>query len=71
MNMSNKIKDPRFDGTKGEDDWDDEAWTTDFEDDDLNPMDTEIYKSYRLMQKEQKMKQADFDKMVKKMNQTL
>ena len=51
--MSNKIKDPRFDLPGDIPDSEDEAWTTDF-DGEVDAQDIELYKMYRLMQLRQK-----------------
>ena len=64
--MFNKIKDKRFDGNNPED-TQDEVLSTDFEDDGIQPLDTEIYRSYRLIQAKEKERQKDIDARVKKM----
>ena len=52
--MKNRIKDPRFDDLeKLAQDTEDEAFTTDFEDD-VDPQDQEIYKMYKLIYHEGK-----------------
>ena len=53
--MENKIKDERFDLTKEMPDTQDEAFSTEFEEEDIEPADTEIYRQYRLMQREKKL----------------
>ena len=53
--MANKIKDKRYDGEMPEQ-TEDEAWTTDFDDDGISPLDTEIYKKYRMIQHDRKEK---------------
>ena len=64
--MENKIKDARYDGKMPED-TDDEAFTTDFEGDGISPLDTEIYRKYRLIQLEKQEAQKDIDARLKKM----
>jgi len=59
--MSNKRRDPRFDLPGSVPDTEDEMFTTDFEGDDVEPENLELYKQYKIMQQKTKMEQKEID----------
>lgn len=60
--MRNKVKDKRYDLTNSnEPETEDEAWTTDFEADDLSLQDLELYQRYKLLQHEEQVEQKYLD----------
>ena len=58
--MANKHHDPRYDVVGTVKDTDDEAFSTDLEAD-VDPLDTELYRHYKLMQVRNKMSKKEYD----------
>ena len=67
--MHNKVKDKRYDLTKAQCS-DDEYMTTDLDDSDIDPADSEIYRKYKAVQSINKEEVKDMDEELKKFHRS-